>query len=76
MTSNPIEVDYSFTITSDDLVQGQLNLPGKVRVDKIYTLSQSIVVKKFGQVDGKTLDKIRRLLQSLTATSLSVCQAV
>jgi len=76
MTSNPIEVDYSFTITSDDLVQGQLNRPGKVRVDKIYTLSQSIVVKKFGQVDGKTLDKIRRLLQSLTATSLSVCQAV
>ncbi len=59
MTSNPIEVDYSFTITSDDLVQGQLNRPGKVRVDKIYTLSQSIVVKKFGQVDGKTLDKIR-----------------
>jgi len=70
MTSNPIEVDYSFTITSDDLVQGQLNRPGKVRVDKIYTLSQSIVVKKFGQVDGKTLDKIRSLLQSLTATSL------
>ncbi len=70
MTSNPIEVDYSFTITSYDLVQGQLNRPGKVRVDKIYTLSQSIVVKKFGQVDGKTLDKIRRLLQSLTATSL------
>jgi mRNA interferase MazF len=69
MTSNPIEVDYSFTITSDDLVQGQLNRPGKVRVDKIYTLSQSIVIKKFGQVDAKTFDKIRSLLQSLTATN-------
>jgi len=69
MTSNPIEVDYSFTITSSDLVQGQLNRSGKVRVDKIYTLSQSIVVKKLGQVDSKTLDKIRSLLQSLTAYS-------
>jgi mRNA interferase MazF len=47
MTSNPVEVDYSFTITSSDLVQGQLNRSGKVRVDKVYTLSQSIVIRKF-----------------------------
>ncbi len=70
MTSNPIEVDYSITITSSDLVQGQLNRPSKVRVDKIYTLSQSIVVKKFGQVNAKTLDKIGKLLHNLTTTSL------
>jgi len=69
MTSNPIDVDYSLPITSYDLVQGQINRPGKVRVDKIYTLSQSIVIKKFGQVDTKTFDKIRSLLQSLTATN-------
>jgi mRNA interferase MazF len=25
MTSNPVEVDYSFTISSSDLVQGNLN---------------------------------------------------
>ncbi len=68
MTSNPIEIDYSFTITSSDLVQGQLNRPGKVRVDKIYTLSQSIIVKKFGQVNTKVLGKIRDLLVSLTVT--------
>jgi mRNA interferase MazF len=71
MTSNPVEVDYSFTITSSDLVQGQLNRPGKVRVDKIYTLSQSIIVKKFGQVDINVLNKIRHLLQSLTVSSTS-----
>ncbi|MDM8567834.1 type II toxin-antitoxin system PemK/MazF family toxin [Candidatus Halobeggiatoa sp. HSG11] len=59
MTSN--EVDYSFTITSSDLLQGQLNRPGKVRVDKIYTLSQSIIVKKFGQVNTKVLGKIHDL---------------
>lgn len=66
MTSNPATVDYSFTITSSDLDRGKLNRPGKVRVDKIYTLSQAIVVKTFGRVNAKVLDRIRRLLQDLT----------
>jgi mRNA interferase MazF len=66
MTSNPIEVDYSFIITSAELEQGELNRPGKVRVDKIYTLSQSIVVKTFGRVNAKVLDRIRSMLQDLT----------
>jgi mRNA-degrading endonuclease toxin of MazEF toxin-antitoxin module len=38
-----------------------------VRVDKIYTLSQSIVVKTFGRVDEKTLERIRKELQALVA---------
>ncbi len=67
MTSNPAEVDYSFTITSSELEQGRLNRPGKVRVDKIYTLSQSIVVKTFGRVNAEVLDRIRGMLRDLTA---------
>ncbi|MBI4762066.1 MAG: type II toxin-antitoxin system PemK/MazF family toxin [Chloroflexi bacterium] len=66
MTSNPTSVDYSFTITTADLEKGTLNRPSKIRVDKIYTLSQSIVVKTFGQVNTKTLDRIRRTLKELT----------
>ncbi len=67
MTSNPVAVDYSFTITSSDLEQGQLNRPGNVRVDRIYTLSQSIVVKTFGRVNSQVLDRIRGMLQDPTA---------
>lgn len=65
MTSNPVETDYSFTVTSDDLEKGTLNHPGKVRVDKIYTISMSIVVKTFGRVNGKVMERIRSELQSL-----------
>jgi mRNA interferase MazF len=65
MTSNPVEVDYSFAITSDDLEKGTLNHPGKVRVDKIYTLAQSIVIKTFGRVNEKLLECIRKELQAL-----------
>ena len=67
MTSNPVKTDYSFAITSDDLEKGTLNHPGKVRVDKIYTISKSIVVKTFGRVNGKVMDHIRSELQNLTA---------
>jgi mRNA interferase MazF len=67
MTSNPLTVDYSFTVTSSDLERGELNRTGKVRVDKIYTLSQSIVLKTFGRVDSNVLDRIRTMLQDLVA---------
>lgn len=67
MTSDPSTVDFSFTLTQSDLEQGNLNRPGKVRVDKIYTLSQSIVVKTFGRVSSTVLDRIRGMVQDLTA---------
>ena len=66
MTSNPVEADYSFAITSSDLAAGSLNRPGMIRVDKIYTLSQAIVVKTFGRVNERILDRIRKELQALT----------
>lgn len=62
MTSNPAEVEYSFPITSDDLEKGTLNHPGKVRVDKIYTVSTSIIVKTFGRVNEEMLERIRKEL--------------
>ncbi|HJS19614.1 MAG TPA: type II toxin-antitoxin system PemK/MazF family toxin [Anaerolineales bacterium] len=67
MTSNPIEADYSFTITSADLEKGALNHPGKVRVDKIYTISKSIVVRTFGRVNENVLERIRMQFQELIA---------
>jgi mRNA interferase MazF len=67
MTSNPVQVDYSFSITSSDLIQGALNRPGKVWVDKIYTLSQSIIFKTFGRVNAPILDRISQMLQELIA---------
>jgi mRNA interferase MazF len=65
MTSNPTQTDFGFTINSSDLDGGTLNHPGQVRVDKIYTLSQAIVVKTFGRVNEETLRRIRDMLQDL-----------
>jgi hypothetical protein len=65
MTSNLTPHPHSFTLTSADLVSGTLNHPGRVRVDKIYTLSQGIAVKTFGKVNDATLDRIRQMLADL-----------
>jgi mRNA interferase MazF len=53
MTSSPAPADFAFTINSSDLSSGRLNRPGQIRVDKIYTLAQAIVVKVFGKVKKK-----------------------
>ncbi len=71
MTSNPAKVEYGFTITSSDLARGQLNRSGTVRVDKVYTLSQAIVVTTFGRVNSSVLDQIRTMFQKLTAKNPS-----
>jgi mRNA interferase MazF len=65
MTSNPNPTRYSFVVTAADLVSGTLNRPGRVRADKIYTLSQRIVVKRFGKVNDQTLKRIRKLVLNL-----------
>ena len=67
MTSNPVLTAYSFTITSADLTRGSLNRPGTVRVDKLYTLEQTLVVKTFGHVNARTLSRVRAILRELIA---------
>lgn len=67
MTSNPSQTPFSFRLTSSDLIEGSLNRPSVVRADKIYTLAQSIIVKKFGKVSPKTMQHIRQMLVTITS---------
>lgn len=66
ITSHLRNIDYSIIITSDDLKEGELKITSAVKADKIYTLSQNIVKKKFGHVNKKILievvDKVKELL--------------
>jgi mRNA interferase MazF len=66
MTSNPVKTSFSFQVTASDLVEGSLNRPGTVRVDKIYTLAQSIIVKKFGKMSPRIVQRIRQMLETIT----------
>ena len=65
MTSNLTPSPYSFVINQTDLASRKLNHPGRVRVDKVFTLAQSIAIKVFGRVADPILDRIRQLLIDL-----------
>jgi mRNA interferase MazF len=66
MTSNPAVVPYSFKISSKDIVDGSLNRPGTIRVDKVYTLAQSLVAKRFARVSLRTLERIHEMFIAVT----------
>ncbi|MHA6252932.1 type II toxin-antitoxin system PemK/MazF family toxin [Oceanobacillus sp. CAU 1775] len=59
ITSKLKGFDYSVSLEAKDLISGQLKVTSEIRVDKIYTLSKSIIRKRFGQVNNEILDKVR-----------------
>ncbi len=67
MTSHPASGPYRFQITTADLTRGTLHRPSTVRCDKIFTLAQSIIVKRFGKVSDATVARIRQVLDTVTA---------
>ncbi len=52
-------------ISNKDMQEGNLDVDSCVRVDKIYTLSQNIVINKFGTVKPEVLNKIKEKLNKL-----------
>jgi mRNA interferase MazF len=65
ITSNIKQKDYTVFIGSKDLQKGILQHDSMIRVDNIYTLNKSIVVKKFGVLKKDTFAKVKDTLQKL-----------
>ena len=65
ITSNLTLRDYSVLITDSDLTEGDLAVDSCIRVDKIYTLAQNIVIKKFGQVNDDIMNKVKNKINEL-----------
>ncbi|WP_061214110.1 type II toxin-antitoxin system PemK/MazF family toxin [Syntrophomonas wolfei] len=65
ITSNLNEKKYSIEITDDNLDEGQLKIKSCIRCDKIYTLSQEIIVSKFGIVSHDIMEKVRSKISEL-----------
>lgn len=65
ITSNVLTKNYSIFITSNDLLEGTLKVDSCIRVDKIYTLSQNIVIKKFGKVNEDIMSEVKNEIKRL-----------
>jgi len=65
ITSNINNKYTEVNITNTDIEHGDLKKDSCVRVDKIYTLSQSIVIKKYGVVKEDILKNVRLKLNEI-----------
>jgi len=65
ITSNLSVKDYIVMLTNSDLDKGTLKVDSCVRADKIYTLSQSIAISKFGAVKKNIIDAVKEKLYEL-----------
>ncbi|HAN10573.1 MAG TPA: MazF family transcriptional regulator [Clostridiales bacterium] len=59
ITSNLVQKDYGIMFNNDDLEEGQLKQESMIRIDKMYSLANNIVSKKFGRVEENILMKVR-----------------
>jgi len=60
---------YIVLLSNDSMIDGTLRVDSCVRADKIYTLSQSIVVKYFGKVESNIVEKTKAKLFDLMECS-------
>jgi mRNA interferase MazF len=68
VTSNIQKKDYTILITQNDMEEGNLPKDSMIRVDKIYSLSQLIVVKRLGKIKQMTFERIVAHLNRLMAS--------
>jgi mRNA interferase MazF len=65
ITSNLKKTNYSIIIDDKDLVQGNLPLKSKIRVDKIFSLNKNIIKRRLGTVSKEIFDKVQKELYNL-----------
>ncbi len=65
ITSNLREKDYTILISNNDSIESTLKLNSHIRVDKIYSLSQEIAIKKFGRIKDEIVTKVNIEIRKL-----------
>jgi mRNA interferase MazF len=65
ITSQLKDLDYSVVIEQKDLDEGTLKVTSAVRADKVYTLSNEIIRKRFGKVNTEVLNHVRSKIEHL-----------
>ena len=71
ITSNLTVGGGGMVITAADLAEGMLPADSLVKVDKIYTLSKSIIVKRYGRLNEASFQKVLTALDALLGRSSS-----
>lgn len=65
ITSNITTKEHCINLISEDLEHGFLLADSQIRADKIYTISQAIVIKKLGSVKDYIIDSIKNCITNI-----------
>ena len=65
ITSNLEDKEFGVLIKKEDLAEGELKVDSLIRADKIYTLSQDIIIKRFGAVNNSIIEKVKNHISKL-----------
>ena len=65
VTSNLQPMPYSIPLNSEDMAIGILKQVSVIRADKVYTLEQSLIVKRFGTVKSEILGRVIATIQQI-----------
>ena len=60
ITSNLKDAQCSVLFDNDNLVEGNIPLRSRVKVDKLFTLEKSIIKKKIARLDNGSMVKVRK----------------
>lgn len=65
ITSNLKDTNYSVIIGNDNLENGMLPDISMIKVDKLFTIDQSLIIKKIGKLNKQTFECVRQELFKL-----------
>lgn len=62
ITSNLSERDHVVRITNKEMEDGRLLVDSNIKVDKLFTVDQSLIKIRIGRVKIETFNKIKKML--------------
>jgi len=65
ITSNLKDAAYSVLIDKGDLINGDIPVKSRIKVDKIFTLDQSLIRKKLAIVNKRIVEKVKQEILNL-----------
>lgn len=65
ITSNLSETEHSVLVDQKNFSSGTLPKKSLIKVDKLFTLEQQIVKKKFGNITPETLTEVTEVFRNL-----------
>jgi len=60
ITSNKKNSKYSVLIENKDLTEGQIPATSRIKVDKLFTLEKSIIIKKIARINKESFEKVKK----------------